>query len=202
MKIIGAGLSKTGTMSLAKALTILGFRTLHNDMIRLNDILDGTTSDPDFRRYDDVDAVVDLPTSWFFEELLEAYPDAKCILTVRDEDGWWKSVAEHTGEIFPVSSREEHPARWDLRHHVYGSATPFEFTYRKRYREHNARVCATVPPSRLLVLNIVDGDGWMPLCNFLGVPQPAQPFPHGNSREYLAEVAKKLAQVRDNPNSN
>lgn len=189
MKIIGAGLSKTGTKSLARALTALGFQTLHNDMQRLNDVIAGTTPRPDFRRYDDVDAAVDLPSAWFFEELLQAYPDSKCILTVRDEDSWWKSVRAHMGEIFWMVSREQDPDRWDLRCHVYGSADPREFTYRKRYREHNARVQAIAPADRLLVMNVTAGDGWEPLCGFLGLPVPQQPFPHGNERAALAHRA-------------
>jgi hypothetical protein len=179
-------------MSLARALAMLGLRTLHNDMKRLNDILDGSTPRPDFRRYDDVDAVVDLPSAWFFEELLDAYPEAKCILTVRDEDSWWESVSAHTGEIFTMTAREREPVRWDLRLHAYGSADPREFTYRKRYREHNARVRAVVPPERLLVLDIVGGDGWQPLCRFLDLPVPAEPFPHGNVRAKLRQIAPSL----------
>lgn len=61
MKILGVGLSRTGTYSLAVALRQLGFNTLHYDRERLNDILDGTNPKPDFLRYDDVDAVADVP---------------------------------------------------------------------------------------------------------------------------------------------
>lgn len=37
-------------------------------------------------------AVSDIPCILFADELLEAYPDAKVILTTRDEDGWIKSM--------------------------------------------------------------------------------------------------------------
>ena len=182
MKVIGAGLSKTGTSSLARALTILGFRTIHHDRERLNSILDGSNIHPDFRIYDDVDAVVDLPTAWFWYELLQAYPDTRCILTLRDEDGWWKSVSHHMGIVHPIITREQNPFLWDLRHHVYGSSQPFEFIYRKRFREHNDRVRFLIPPERLLTLNIIQGDGWQPLCDFLGLRVPNIPFPFLNRR--------------------
>lgn len=192
MQIVGAGLSKTGTMSLRHALTILGYETLHNDMVRLNEIVSGSVTNKNFRVYDDIDAVVDLPSSWFFEELLEAYPDAKCILTLRDEDAWWRSVHAHFTKIFPLESRDVDPVRWDIRCLAYGSASPQENLYRKRYRDHNARVRSVVPPDRLLVMNIVDGEGWDSLCKFLGHKKPSRPFPHGNLRTNLTLNAKLL----------
>ena len=44
---------------------------------------------------------------------------------------------------------------------------------------HEADVLASVPAAELLVYTV--GDGWEPLCEFLGVPVPAEPFPHSNS---------------------
>jgi hypothetical protein len=48
------------------------------------------------------------------------------------------------------------------------------------FRRHTEAVVATIPPERLLVHQT--GDGWEPLCNFLGVPVPAEPYPSENSR--------------------
>src|SRR5206468_1738050 len=79
MKILGVGLSRTGTMSLTLALRQLGFRAMHYDRVRLNDVLDGSNTKPDFRRYDDVDAVTDIPSAYFYRELLEAYPESRAI---------------------------------------------------------------------------------------------------------------------------
>src|SRR5262245_49667382 len=95
MRILGVGLSKTGTTSLHRALCRLGFKSLHFDDQRLNDVIVGTNDTPDFRRYDDLDAVLDIPAACFFEELMHAYPDCKCILTVRDENQWWRSIESH-----------------------------------------------------------------------------------------------------------
>ncbi len=77
MEILGAGLSRTGTKSLTRALDILGFTTIHNDRKRLNPVIFGIDNTPNFRVYDDVDAVTDLPSAYFFRELLHAYPTAK-----------------------------------------------------------------------------------------------------------------------------
>jgi hypothetical protein len=184
MKVIGAGLSKTGTTSLHRALQRLGLDSLHYDEQRLNDIIEGTSSaTPEFRRYDDVDAVLDIPTALFFEELLDAYPDSLCILTVRDEQQWWQSIEHHFNSKSPIHCREDNQFKWQLRHLAYGSATASEFLFRKRYREHNRRVLQTVPARRLLVMDIAAGDGWESLCPFLDCPVPEFPFPHTNRRD-------------------
>lgn len=206
MKILGVGLSKTGTSSLHAALQLLNFKSLHFDEVRLNDVLDGSNTQPNFRRYDDVDAVLDLPSAYFYEELLAAYPECKCILTTRDADEWWTSVARYFNDRFPVDrvlrgrvharavrfldrsldrerqywTPEQSRFRIQLRNYVYGSAQAHEYLYKKKYREHNERVLRTVPPERLLVMNVTAGDGWANLCPFLGLPIPATPFPHEN----------------------
>ena len=61
----------------------------------------------------------------------------------------------------------------------------------ERYREWTEEVVATVPADRLLVF--APGDGWEPLCEFLGVLQPAGPFPHVNDREAMT---RRFARVR------
>ena len=199
MKIICAGLSKTGTSSLGGALEQLGFSCLHYDERRLNDILEGRSPNPDFRRYDDIDAVLDVPSAFFFRELLVAYPSAKVILTVRDLDEWWVSIREHFKRLpilWPTWKDhlrermqgadtirewvENSRFRSNVRSLVYGSADAREFMYKKRYREHNAAVMHEVPPDRLLVMDIVAGDGWATLCPFLGLPRPDAAFPHQN----------------------
>jgi hypothetical protein len=203
MKILGVGLSRTGTASLHSALKILGFSSLHFDTIRLNNVIDGSDTQPNFRRYDDVDAVTDLPAAYFYEELILAYPDCKCILTIRDVDTWWRSISRHFNEHYPVIgpdlslkrrleiglrrwvrvARRNETTDWNrfrirLRNLVYGSTVAYEYLYKKKYQEHQHRVMNTVPAERLLVMDIPSGDGWEQLCPFLGVPIPPMPFPH------------------------
>jgi hypothetical protein len=202
LSIIGAGLSRTGTTSLHLALELLGFRSIHFEGDRLNDVLDGANANPDFRRFEDVDAVVDLPYSYFYRELHEAYPDSKVILTVRDAEDWWKSVSTLFNVVAPVP---EHPTirqriaqrlgldseqqRFDahrrrIRNCVYGSSVATEFLYKTKYARHNAEVVATISADRLLVMNIPAGDGWEKLCPFLGVAIPDAPFPRSNTINY------------------
>ena len=197
MKVLGVGLGRTGTLSLHRAFQILRFKSIHYDQIRLTDILDGSNQHPDFRRYDDVDAVTDIPTAYFYREILEVYPECKAVLTVRDVESWWKSSIKHNAQD-PVAEPslwertralvsadtaaklKRHRFKTHLRNYVYGSAVPREFLYKRKFLEYNQRVPSEIPPSRLLVMNIPAGDGWELLCPFLGVPIPSEPFPHEN----------------------
>ncbi len=202
MKVLGVGLSRTGTLSLHSALEILGLKSLHYDTVRLNDVLDGSNPRPDFRRYDDLDALLDLPTAYFYDELMLAYPECKCVLTVRDLDSWWRSVSRHFNEhhpaqppgyglkrrikryLTPGKASDQHVARdynrfrIQLRNVVYGSTIAHEFIYKKKYLEHNQRARNNIPPERLLVMDITAGDGWDKLCPFLELPRPSVQFPH------------------------
>lgn len=214
LKIIGAGLGRTGTTSLHLALERLGYKSIHFDQERLNDVLDGSTAQPDFRRYDDVDAVTDVPTAYFYRELFAAYPDARVILTVRDINRWWKSTDMVFNYTHPVSA--ETPLRYqiadkfrlekwigmesandvfrrNLRTCIYGGPRAREYLYKRVYRRHNASVAAHIPSERLLIMDVESGDGWDKLCPFLGVAAPNTPFPHSNKTNYT-ELTQRRAQ--------
>jgi hypothetical protein len=211
MKILGVGLSRTGTMSLTLALRRLGYRTKHYDRVRLNDILDGSNPSPDFRRYDDVDAVTDLPSAYFYRELLDAYPGARAILTVRDVDSWWASIARHINVRHPYkppklfgydggprvlgSSPLTDPGadnhfKMLVLNYAYGSTIALEYPYKKKYLDHNESVIQNVPADRLLVMDITAGDGWEKLCGFLALPVPDEPFPHVHQGVYRVEQSR------------
>ena len=197
MRVLGVGLGRTGTLSLHRAFQILQFKSIHYDQIRLTDVLDGSNTRPDFRRYDDVDAVTDIPTAYFYREILAAYPECKAVHTVRDVESWWKSSVKHDNQdpvgepslrrrAFALVNKEaaarvqRHRFKTYLRNYVYGSAVPKEFLYKRKFLEYNERVRADIRPDRLLVMNVTAGDGWEVLCPFLGVPIPSVPFPHEN----------------------
>ena len=102
MKVICAGLAKTGTTSLANALQVLGYNVYdfrEHYKFHLQQWRDSFETDrhPNFKEiYQGVDAVTDIPPAFWFEEISAAFPKAKVILTVRDsEDAWLKSWKEH-----------------------------------------------------------------------------------------------------------
>ena len=196
MKIVCAGMPKTGTKSLAKALRTLGYVVYDVEehiMIHMEEwskILH-TNQGPTFlSMYKNVDAVTDLPPCLFYEEILADFPDAKVILSVRESE-----------EAFRASLREQFQALQNTAAFLILSLSPLgrKFTkiltavtaagfgslnpeagviQRKKYREHNDRVRRTVPHDQLLVYNVKQG--WKPLCDFLGCEIPDIPFPREN----------------------
>lgn len=170
LQLLGIGLSRTGTKSLTHALRILGYNSIHWRPERLENIVNGHCQNPDFRRYDDVDAVTDIPAAYFWRELWNAYPDLKFILTWRDPDDWYHSVENHYKRIAQPDRR--------LQTLVYGSPEPTAWLYKKHFCDHASAAIALIPPDRLLTMNILAGDGWDKLCEFLSTATPDTPFPH------------------------
>ena len=150
------------------------------------------------RVYQHADAVVDAPGNFFWEEILEAYPDSKVILSKREEDSWLKSLVNQLQVFEAVISRRflavlsptSRKQIFILYSHltaILGSADPKSAcVLRTRYRMHNHRVKSLVPPEKLLVYNVKQG--WKPLCDFLGCEVPTVAFPHENVKGEIAEV--------------
>ena len=89
MKVILAGISKTGTKSMVLALKGLGFNVhdylehyLYNRDAWLKICYDGGSIEEFREMYQGVDAVADSPAWYFWEELHLAFPDAKVIIYV------------------------------------------------------------------------------------------------------------------------
>ena len=61
----------------------------------------------------------------------------------------------------------------------------------KFYKQWVEEVRATVPKERLLVFSVKEG--WGPLCQFLGLPQPQEPFPHLND---AATINREFSKIR------
>ena len=57
-----------------------------------------------------------------------------------------------------------------------------------------AEVKRFVPAERLLIFDV--REGWAPLCDFLGVEQPTEPFPHYNKREQFRSRTVARASTR------
>lgn len=214
LKVIGAGHGRTGTLSLKLALEMLGFGPCHH-MTEL--LADPSTADrwvdvwkgrdPDWDAiYAGFSAAVDYPTFEHYAALAARYPDAKVILTVRDPERWWQSAYETIYQAEPgllgklklgLRAVTQPKARQIIKIFAHVSRLwdgIFEGRFEDKafaidvFNAHTAQVKATIPPERLLVMQI--SDGWAPLCEFLGVPVPAVPFPRSNDR---ASWKEKLA---------
>lgn len=197
LAVIGAGFGRTGTMSLKIALEKLGMSPCYHmtEMVKnpahpalwaaagRGEPVDWAAL---FGRYR---ATVDWPGCLYYRELMEFYPAAKVVLTVRDADSWYDSVA-HTLYSLKNATDSRRAARGDQQPVIYANRIWDElfggrFSDRQHtidvYLRHNAEVVRTVPPDRLLVYQV--SEGWPPLCALLGLEAPAQPFPRVNDTQ-------------------
>ena len=177
MKIFGIGLSKTGTTSLARGLAILGFKT--KDYPGLNHYSPGDLTSIGDDLFDQYDALTDTPIPSFYRQLDAKYPDAKFILTVRDKQGWLKSCKKQFTQRLADKQNEAHR---NLFMDLYGCNVYDEAKFSKGYDDFVAGVQAYFKdrPGKLLIMNVVAGDGWEKLCPFLDRSQPDIPFPKAN----------------------
>lgn len=227
MKVICAGLSKTGTKSLAKALRILGLTVydhLEHRKFHYKQWVDlyGEGKLPDFgHMYEGVNAVIALPVAFWYEEIYAAFPNAKVILSIRDnEEVWVQSWAKHIehattyggygalGRVFldcfvRVFAHKVHILMKSFIDPAcvaaFGSMNPKSTVVaKKRYREHNERVLAVIPKEKLLIYNVKKG--WKPLCRFLGCNVPDQEFPSVNEGLSFAkgQVSTRLQLLKRN----
>lgn len=225
LRVIGAGLGRTGTLSLKLALERLGFApcehmvNLFADRERVGRWLEAArrkeAGEPiDWQGlFGGYGATVDWPGVFFWRELVAAYPDAKVVLTVRDPERWWASAADTILRVNEPKGPDGRPLPLDPsvveRRKLLDPmlrAVLFEGTFGGRaadraaaievFRRHNAAVRAEVPADRLLVYEVKQG--WGPLCAFLGVPAPEEAFPHVNdTASFRAGVMKLPVALAD-----
>lgn len=192
LKLIGAGFGRTGTYSLKNALEELGFSPCYHmttlfenegTVEQWDAIVRGAT--PDWRSvFAGFQATVDWPACTFYQDLVRAYPDAKVLLSVRDPEKWYESVAT---TIYQTSNRDlTSPHARMIDRLIWQGTFNDRFLEKDEaiaiYQRHNEEVKQFVPPEKLLVYDVKQG--WEPLCAFLGVPTPSNtPFPHLNDRE-------------------
>lgn len=216
LEVIGAGFGRTGTMSLKVALEELGFGPCYHMtevFARPEHVGPWETAargepvdwDDLFRGYR---ASVDWPSAAFYKDLMEEYPSAKVILTVRDPDRWYESAR---GTIFNIQKVASSPIfsmaalfvprmRQMKRVATMASDLAWNRMFDGRFEDRgyaieaferwNEEVERRVPPEKLLVYEVKEG--WEPLCEFLGVEAPAdEAFPHLNDGETFRKMIRR-----------
>lgn len=198
LQVIGAGFGRTGTLTLKIALEMLGFAPCHH----MVEVLANPAQLPFWNRAADGEAVdweevygayratVDWPGCHFYAELAERYPDAKVILSKRDPERWYESMRETILKSMAMTGLDsvgaiphDHPMRFGgsiITQQTFGGDFGRENVI-AAFERHNADVARRIPPERLLVFEAAQG--WEPLCAFLGVPVPDEPFPRTNSTD-------------------
>jgi hypothetical protein len=221
MKVIGAGFGRTGTTSLKAALETLGFDPCyhmtevfahpthadfwvdawHGEPVDWDGVLGG------------YEATVDWPACTFYEELMRRHPDAKVLLSVRDPERWYESTRSTIYELTRLieGSTISRIIFGLVSLVVFGGFTGrrsslvndliWQGTFDGRFEDkayamevferHNEEVKRRVPQERLLVYEVKEG--WEPLCEFLGVPVPDEPFPRLND---TAQMQRGMRAVK------
>ncbi|GGK73618.1 sulfotransferase family protein [Sphaerisporangium melleum] len=223
MRVIGAGFGRTGTLTLKTALERLGLGPCHHmtevlgDHRQIRRWLAVAESGPAGVDWDDVLAgyrsCVDWPAAAYWRELATYYPEAKVVLTVRDPQRWLDSMnatiltqrrrgdtwqgkmlvglssllgtdfAAYTRMVNKIVDDREFDGRMSDPDHLV-----------QRFQAHIEEVKATIPPERLLVFEA--REGWEPLCAFLGVPVPDEPFPRVNdAADFHAHVRSRVGPL-------
>lgn len=210
MQIICVGVMRTGLKTLHRALRNLGYSNIYDQEEIVSkydkwcDVLRNRATKATFASiFEGNEVIMGMPTFCFWEQLVEIYPQAKIILTVRSEDEWWESVK--TAKMLMDNELPGSPLRYGSvmrqveslmvpSYHKFCQVLRFawnttlgaqgldgdelnEVAARGNYRRHNSYVrnCFEKDESRFLVYDV--RDGWEPLCKFLGKDVPGVDFP-------------------------
>jgi len=199
MLVIGPGFGRTGTSSFIAAMNRIGLKSYHMSAVsktpgHLDLWLEYTQALEEgnpAKKADEImhsmstngfNATSSMPACYLYKDLMERYPNARVVLTVRgDGDGlaWAKSVKSSIGLLRKAVERV--PFRWVPKVQRFKDLMDWIFAQRGVYFDENlelsdtdladayngwvAEVKATVPEEKLLVF--AAQNGWKPLCDFL-----------------------------------
>ena len=197
MKLIGAGFGRTGTTSLKAALEKLGFDPCYHmtEVFAHPDHADfwvaawhGEPVDWD-GVLGDYEATVDWPACTFYKELMRRNPEAKVLLSVRDPERWYESTRSTIYEL-TFTGRRSSLAKDIIWQGTFDGRFEDKSYAIEVFERHNEEVKRHVPRENLLVYEVKEG--WGPLCEFLDVPVPDEPFPYLNDTAQMQRGIKSI----------
>jgi len=210
LKIVGAGFGRTGTLSLKNALEKVGYGPCYHmlevfprpDHVALwHNAAFGKPVDWDllFRGFA---ATVDWPSTRWWRELAEHFPDAKVLLSLRDPEAWYQSMRDTIYQPMTWPLADEAPELARLQNEMVRKAI-LDDTFDNRFEDkahaiavfnrHNQEVRDTIDPTRLLVFEA--RQGWEPLCRFLEVSVPDEPYPRLNDTASTNAMILRMREV-------
>jgi hypothetical protein len=219
LKIIGAGFGRTGTLSTQYALNELGFPCYHMFEVLENSnnknhldfwrmVADSPEGQPHnwnevFANYT---ATVDNPGCCVWRELVQAYPEAKVILTLHPKgpEAWYDSTYQtiYFSEYkwvfkmlqwFPPVKKITGMNRKLIWERSLKGTMKNKTDAIARYHEHMEEVKLTIPKEKLLIYSV--DQGWEPLCRFLGVDVPQREFPNVNDRASIKKMIMRATML-------
>lgn len=169
---------KTGTTTLNRALSILGYRVSHNSWQWLYSIMRN-----DWEKVSKLalewDALEDNPIPLIYKELDQLFPNSKFILSTRESDAWYQSVSYHIGNLISPMHEWLFGLGKGLPMKDKNHAIAVYETHQKAVRDYfQSR------PNDLLIIDVTKTQNWDAICTFLGEPIPKEAFPHANQSAY------------------
>jgi hypothetical protein len=211
LKVIGAGFGRTGTASAKLALERLGLGPCHHMSevlpnparvalwTRIGEQSSEGRVDPELwnEAFAGYSSTVDWPACTHWRALMDHFPGAKVLLTHRSAESWFESVNATILSPASVPALGATPLGGVMQGNIwrlFSEDGEIRLDDRElmiqRYERHVSEVLRTVPEERLLVHEAKDG--WRPLCAFLGVDIPDEPYPHVNTKEETEKVMAML----------
>lgn len=209
LKVVGAGFGRTGTLSLKNALEKLGFGPCYHMMevfpradhaAMWHRLASGHPMDWDLI-FRDFRATVDWPGARWWREIAGRYPDAKVLLSVRDPEAWYKSMSDTIYQLMTLPLHDGVPENFRLLSEMVRKAILAD-TFDNRFEDeahaievfkrHNQEVRDAIDRARLLVFDV--REGWAPLCRFLEVPIPDEPFPRLNDSATMQAMIRRMQE--------
>jgi hypothetical protein len=138
--------------------------------------------------FDGYQSAVDWPVAAYYRELMDIYPEAKIILTVRDPGSWHRSIMTtfyqarrafvvRATQLIPTLHQFLTAMETALWHGIFHNKLEDKAHATGIFKTHIQEVQRVVPHERLLIFEA--RQGWEPLCSFLHVPVPSdKPYPH------------------------
>ena len=168
-KVFGIGLSRTGTLSLTHAMSMLGYKSCHFP--------------EDMKKVIDFNFLCDSPIAANYKRLDKEWPGSKFILTIRELTSWLDSCQALWESHY--KDFEEFVSYIHLK--LYGRLDYNRAAFAEAYENHVLDVLFYFRNRHddLLVIDICKGEGWEKLCPFLGKEILSLNFPKVNGREYL-----------------
>jgi len=209
LQVVGAGFGRTGTLSLKNALEKLGFGACYHMMevfprpehvAMWHRLAFGHPMDWDeiFRGFR---ATVDWPAARWWREIAAHYPDAKVLLSVRDPEDWYRSMSDTIYQPMKLPVPDGAPEIVRLQSEMIRKAVLAE-TFDNRFddkalaiqvfKRHNQEVRDSIDSARLLEFDV--REGWAPLCRFLEVPIPDEPFPRLNDTATTQAMIRMMSE--------
>ena len=190
LKVVGAGVGRTGTTSLKLALEQLLEGRCHHMLEIIGDpaqapgwvaAIDG--EDVDWQELlGGYVAQVDWPGASFWRETSGANPDALVVLSTRDAESWYRSSSNTIFNVFdvpPPGSEEWFAAVRRMFAERFCDDLDNPTAMMEAFERHNDEVREGIPADRLLEWTVTEG--WEPICERLGIPVPQGPFPVTNT---------------------